>query len=28
VSHQFNTAGTYNYHCTIHSTMHGAIVVN
>ena len=28
VSHTFNTAGTYNYHCTIHSNMHGAIVVN
>ena len=31
-SHTFNTAGTYNYHCTIHggvgTGMHGTITVN
>jgi plastocyanin len=31
-SHQFNTAGTYPYHCTIHGAkgtgMHGTITVN
>ncbi len=30
-THQFNTAGTYNYHCTIHGSvgmgMHGTITV-
>lgn len=32
VMRQFNTAGTFNYHCTIHGTagtgMHGTITVN
>jgi plastocyanin len=26
-SHTFNTAGTFTYHCKIHTTMHGTIVV-
>ncbi len=26
-SHTFSTAGTYNYHCSIHSTMKGTIIV-
>jgi plastocyanin len=26
-SHQFTTAGTYPYHCTIHSSMTGTIIV-
>ncbi len=26
-SHTFNTVGTYAYHCSIHSTMKGTIVV-
>ena len=26
-SYTFNTAGTYNYHCTIHSGMTGKIIV-
>ena len=26
-SHMFNTAGTFNYHCTIHPGMNGSIVV-
>jgi len=26
-SHQFSVAGTYNYHCTIHSTMLAKVVV-
>jgi len=24
----FNTKGTFTYHCTIHPTMHGTVVVN
>lgn len=27
-SHQFNTQGTFTYHCTIHPGMHGTIIVN
>ena len=27
-THQFNTAGTYAYHCTIHSGMTGQVVVH
>jgi plastocyanin len=27
-SRQFMTAGTYSYHCTIHSNMNGQVVVN
>ncbi|HVX27862.1 MAG TPA: cupredoxin family copper-binding protein [Parafilimonas sp.] len=27
-SHTFNSAGTYAYHCNIHTTMKGKIVVN
>lgn len=27
-SHAFTTAGTYNYHCTYHSSMTAKIVVN
>lgn len=27
-SHTFNAAGTYNYHCSIHSIMKGTIIVN
>ena len=26
-SHTFNTAGTYNYHCSIHPSMKGAVIV-
>lgn len=26
-SHTFNTAGTYNYHCSIHTSMKGTITV-
>lgn len=26
-SHTFNTAGTYSYHCSIHTTMKGTIIV-
>jgi plastocyanin len=26
-SHTFNIAGTYNYHCSIHSSMIGQIIV-
>lgn len=26
-SHTFNTAGTFNYHCTIHTNMTGTITV-
>ncbi len=26
-SHTFNTAGTYNYHCSIHPSMIGQIIV-
>jgi plastocyanin len=26
-SHTFNTAGTYDYHCSIHSSMKGKIIV-
>jgi plastocyanin len=26
-SHTFNTAGTFAYHCTYHSNMHGKVVV-
>ena len=26
-THTFTTAGTYDYHCTIHSSMNGRIVV-
>lgn len=25
--HQFNTPGTFTYHCAIHTSMHGTIVV-
>jgi len=27
-SHMFTTAGTYNYHCTYHSSMTAKIIVN
>jgi plastocyanin len=27
-SHTFNSAGTFNYHCKIHASMHGSVVVN
>jgi amicyanin len=27
-SHTFNTAGTYNYHCAIHASMKGTVVVS
>jgi plastocyanin len=27
-SHKFSTAATVNYHCSIHTTMKGSIVVN
>jgi plastocyanin len=27
-SHKFSTAGTVNYHCSIHTTMKGSVVVN
>lgn len=27
-SKQFNTQGTYAYHCNVHASMHGTIVVN
>jgi plastocyanin len=27
-SFTFNTAGTYNYVCTIHPNMHGSVTVN
>jgi plastocyanin len=27
-THQFNTAGTFNYHCTHHPSMTGSVVVN
>ena len=27
-THTFNTAGTYNYHCSIHSTMKGNVIVS
>ncbi|MBI1966530.1 MAG: cupredoxin domain-containing protein [Gemmatimonadetes bacterium] len=27
-SHQFNTPGTFAYHCSFHASMHGTIVVN
>ena len=26
-THTFNTAGTYDYHCSIHTTMKGKIIV-
>ncbi len=26
-SHTFNTAGTYAYHCSIHTTMKGTVIV-
>jgi plastocyanin len=26
-SHTFNTAGTYDYHCSIHTSMHGQVIV-
>jgi plastocyanin len=26
-SHQFNTPGTFPYHCAVHSSMHGTIIV-
>ena len=26
--HRFATAGTFNYHCSIHTTMHGGVVVD
>ena len=26
-SHTFNTAGTYNYHCSIHPSMKGKVIV-
>ncbi len=26
-SHQFTTAGSYQYHCSIHSTMKGTVIV-
>ncbi len=26
-SHTFNTAGTFSYHCSVHSTMKGTIIV-
>jgi plastocyanin len=26
-SHQFNTAGTFNYHCTVHPTMLAKVIV-
>jgi plastocyanin len=26
-SHDFNTPGTFSYHCKVHSTMHGTVVV-
>lgn len=26
-SHTFSTAGTYNYHCSIHTTMKGIVIV-
>lgn len=27
-SYKFSTAGTYNYHCTIHQEMTGTVIVN
>ena len=26
--HQFNTPGTFTYHCQVHSSMHGKVIVN
>jgi plastocyanin len=26
-SHTFNTAGTFHYHCKVHTSMHGVITV-
>jgi plastocyanin len=26
-SHTFNDKGTFSYHCTIHTTMHGTVTV-
>jgi plastocyanin len=26
-THQFNNAGSFSYHCSVHSTMHGTVIV-